>query len=600
MLRMRFPKQLRSIWVVLSTSFKVSPRRALLVYGLNIATAISTTLFGLWLKLIIDGVLSNDAGMALWGAGAMAVSLGMFLLLAWTGFNQRVGLEERTALYIDQSLMKLMGEIPGVEHYERPEYLDQVSILREQRQYLSSAVGALVEGVGMAVRILGTAGLLLMLNPLLLLLPVFSIPSLILGGRAERIMQTAIQRSAEGRRARDHLFALATTPGPAKEVRIFGLADELVHRQDEWMINLGEVFHRARTKAAILNASGWMIFALGYLGAIALVVTRAVNGQATAGDVILAITLSAEVNDHVSGATRMVGWLFATLKAVERYIWLIDYSQGASAKSDERVPVPDRINSEIAFDKVAFRYPGTERYILSDLSLRIPACSTVAIVGDNGAGKTTIVKLLSGFYEPTEGTIKLDQIDLREFDTVEWRSRLSAGFQDFARLELIARYNVGVGDLFRRDDPEAVNQALVRASADDVLKVLPNGLETQLGKSFENGVDLSGGQWQKLALGRAMMRDNPLVLILDEPTASLDAETEYALFEKYAGAARRVSRKTGAITIFVSHRFSTVQMADVIVVIQDGRAVEYGSHRELLANKGLYAELYELQARAYR
>jgi ATP-binding cassette subfamily B protein len=232
----------------------------------------------------------------------------------------------------------------------------------------------------------------------------------------------------------------------------------------------------------------------------------------------------------------------------------------------------------------------------------------VALVGENGAGKTTLVKLLCGLYQPSPGRLLVDGVDLRRLDVETWRSRTAAGFQDFARFMLLVRESVGVGDVRSVEDVAAVAAALERAHAADVVADLPHGLETQLGRYFRPGVGqaaasalaLSGGQWQKLALGRAMMRPEPLLLVLDEPTAALDAPSEHALFERYAGAARRSAAANGGITVLVSHRFSTVRMADLIVVMEQGRVVAIGSHAQLTAQGGLYAELYELQARAYR
>jgi ATP-binding cassette subfamily B protein len=226
----------------------------------------------------------------------------------------------------------------------------------------------------------------------------------------------------------------------------------------------------------------------------------------------------------------------------------------------------------------------------------------VAVVGENGAGKTTIVKLLCRFYDPTEGRITVDGTDLRRFPIDEWRARLSGAFQDHARLEFVARESVGVGHLAAVDDESAVLNAIESAGASAVLGSLPGGLTTQLGTRFEDGVELSGGQWQQLALGRGMMRAPaaPLLLLLDEPTAALDPSTEHRLFERYAAAARSASAGNGAVTVLVSHRFSTVRMADFIVVVADGRVLENGTHEDLMAAGGLYAELYGLQARAYR
>jgi ATP-binding cassette subfamily B protein len=274
----------------------------------------------------------------------------------------------------------------------------------------------------------------------------------------------------------------------------------------------------------------------------------------------------------------------------------------------EPAPVPQRLERGITLEAVSFVYPGTGKPVLEGVDLHLPAGSTAALVGENGAGKTTLVKLLCGMYVPSDGRVLVDGVDLRRLDVAEWRARTSAGFQDFARFMFLVRESVGVGDVRRVEDTGAVAAALERAHASDVVGQLPYGLETQLGRYFRAGVGqaaaaglaLSDGQWQKLALGRAMMREAPLLLVLDEPTAALDAPSEHALFERYAGAALRTAAANGGITVLVSHRFSTVRMADLIVVMEKGRVVATGSHAELMQRSGLYAELYELQARAYR
>ena len=258
---------------------------------------------------------------------------------------------------------------------------------------------------------------------------------------------------------------------------------------------------------------------------------------------------------------------------------------------------------------MSFAYPGTERLVLDDVNLELPAGAVVAIVGENGAGKTTLVKLLAKLYEPTAGRILVDGAELARMPADEWRARLAGAFQDFFRFEFRARHTVGVGDVPRLDDEPAVVTAVGRAGADDVVGRLTAGLETQLGPTWPEGVEVSFGQWQKLALARGFMRDHPLLLVLDEPTAALDAETEHALFERYAAAARAAVRSSGRrvrdhgdgrITILVSHRFSTVRMADLIVVLDGARVAEVGTHEELMAKRGQYAELYGIQAAAYR
>jgi ATP-binding cassette subfamily B protein len=255
----------------------------------------------------------------------------------------------------------------------------------------------------------------------------------------------------------------------------------------------------------------------------------------------------------------------------------------------------------ITFDHVSFVYPGTSRVVLDDVSVTLPAGAVVAIVGENGAGKTTLVKLLAKMYEPSSGSILVDDTPLARIPAGEWRACLAGAFQDFFRFEFRAGHTVGLGDLSRLDDKAAVVAAVDRAGAGDVVARLTAGLDTQLGPTWPGGIDLSFGQWQKLALARGFMRDRPLLLVLDEPTAALDAETEHALFERYAAAARATGESDrGRITIVISHRFSTVRMADLIVVLDGARLVEVGTHDELMVKRGQYSELYSIQAAAYR
>jgi ATP-binding cassette subfamily B protein len=268
-----------------------------------------------------------------------------------------------------------------------------------------------------------------------------------------------------------------------------------------------------------------------------------------------------------------------------------------TAADDQQVP--QAIRRAMTLDRVSFSYPGTSRVVLDDVSLTLPAGAVIAIVGENGAGKTTLVKLLAKMYEPSSGTIFVDETPLARVPAEHWRTRLAGAFQDFFRFEFSARHSVGLGDVPRMDDDGAVRQAVDRAGAGDVVARLASGLDTQLGPTWPGGVELSFGQWQKIALARGFMRDRPLLLVLDEPTAALDAETEHALFERYAEAARTDSHG-GRVTILVSHRFSTVRMAQLIVVLDGAKVVETGSHEELMAKGGQYSQLYGIQAAAYR
>jgi ATP-binding cassette subfamily B protein len=281
-----------------------------------------------------------------------------------------------------------------------------------------------------------------------------------------------------------------------------------------------------------------------------------------------------------------------------RLAWLEDYAASLAASAD--VEVPASLHEGIRLEHVSFAYPGTSRMVLDDLSLLLPAGSVVAIVGENGAGKTTLVKLLAKMYEPSSGAILVDGAPLARMPADRWRARLAGAFQDFFRFEFPAQQSIGLGDVARIGDKLAVVAAVERAGATDVVAHLRSGLETQLGATWPGGVDLSFGQWQKLALARGFMRDDPLVLVLDEPTAALDAETEHALFERYAASVRDNDDRRERITILVSHRFSTVRMADLIVVLDGARLAEYGTHDALMARGGQYSELYGIQAAAYR
>jgi ATP-binding cassette subfamily B protein len=351
----------------------------------------------------------------------------------------------------------------------------------------------------------------------------------------------------------------------------------------------------SRWASAVWHGLGWAVFGAAYAGAVVYV---AAGMDAPAADVLLVLAAGARLSAYIGGTVGEIGFLRGIwLDGSRRLAWLERYAAAAAAHAD--VAVPDRLRQGIRFEHVSFRYPGTERLVLEDVDLDLRAGSVVAIVGENGAGKSTLVKLLGKLYEPTDGAILVDGEPLARMPADAWRDHLSGAFQDFFRFELAARHSVGVGDVPRLDDAPAVTAAVGRAGADDVIAQLASGLDTQLGPTWPEGVEVSFGQWQKLALARGFMRDEPLVQVLDEPTAALDAETEHALFERYAATAA-LGRGAGRITVLVSHRFSTVRMADTIVVLDAARVVEVGSHDELMARGGQYAELYAIQAAAYR
>jgi len=595
------PRQrVRSLLLVVGTAFRADPVRSTILFAISVGSALGGAAGAYALKLFTDAVAARDTSLILPAVALLTAVATVVSLSSMFAFVLQLRVVEATQVLIDEELIRLTSGIDGLEHYERPDYVDQVQRLRERRSQLGNAISSVIRATTVLVQALGTVGLLGTVHPVLLLLPAFGVPSLLLEGKAERIRRKVWEETTERQRTSSHLFQLATTAAPGKELRIFGVGDELRRRHRTVRLSFAsEVNHVGRLTTA-MSSVGWLIFAGGYIAALAFVASRVLAGRATPGDVMLVISLGTQVNEQVGGLVGTTNWLLQTLDVVRRWLWLSDYAQATRDRRPEPTPMPERLTGGIDFERVRFTYPGTETPVLEDVNVHLPAGATVAIVGDNGAGKTTFVKLLCQFYEPTDGQITVDGLDLRRLGAEAWRSKMAAGFQDFARFEFVARETVGVGDLSSIADESAVSAALERAHASDVSAGLPSGLGTQLGKSFEEGHELSGGQWQKLALARAMMREQPLLLVLDEPTAALDAETEHALFERYAGVAKVVAAQTGAITVLVSHRFSTVRMADLILVIDGGRLVEVGSHSELVRHGGLYAELYELQARGYR
>jgi ATP-binding cassette subfamily B protein len=473
-------------------------------------------------------------------------------------------------------------------------------MLRDQVFVLDHMYMSVFSTCGWIVRLAVTIGLLMSIHPALVLLAVFAAPTALTSMWRPGVERVAQQRAAPFNRLARHLFTTATTAPAGKEVRVTGIGNRLVaERREAWESGFGPV-SAVRWRSAWWHTLAWAIFGAAYIAAVVFV---SLGLRAPAGDVLLVLAAGSRLSAYVGATVGELGFLTGFWAyGARRLAWLEDYAASLVARAD--LPVPARLEQGIRFDHVSFAYPGTERLVLEDVNLELPAGAVVAVVGENGAGKSTLVKLLAKLYEPTSGHILVDGSDLGRMHAAEWRERLTGAFQDFFRFEFRARHTVGVGDIPRLEDEPAVVTAVARAGADDVVVKLKAGLQTQLGPTWPGGVEVSFGQWQKLALARGFMRDHPLLLVLDEPTAALDAETEHALFERYAAAAggdtHDAARADGRITILVSHRFSTVRMADIIVVLDGARVVEVGSHDDLVARGGQYSELYGIQAAAYR
>ena len=590
---------LAALATLLAGSFKESRLLAVLVFVLVPVTAGFGALEALWIRQLVDGAAHHLRAEVLAGALLLTLTIGASRAVEVAGATTRITLSERVGFAFDTMLASLTAGIPGLRHHESPAFQDRLHLLRSRvlgmGGVLNWCLNLLQELSGFII----TAVLLAAVHPALLLLPVAGLAALWLQVAGRRISARAEQASAADYRLADQLLRLAVTAPGGMEIRVFNLASEITRRCQAARERADAVLRRARWRLAIVAACGGLTSTLTMIAAVGLVVALALRGAAGLGAVLLAFLLATRFVEHVTGVVRSAGVTIDLLQSAERFRWLRSYARRETPAVAPANPVPAVLRQGIALQGVSFRYPGTSAQVLSNVDLHLPAGSVVALVGENGAGKTTLIKLLCRFYEPTAGRIQVDRVDLNTLGQDGWRSALSAGFQDFVRFELLTREAVGVGDVPRLDDPPVVLAALERAGGAELAGALPGGLETQLGKQWPGGVDLSGGQWQKVALGRALMRTSPLLLVLDEPTASLDAETEHALFERFSAATRRANGE-GAITLLVSHRFSTVRMADLIVVLDGGGVAEVGSHEQLMARNGRYADLYGLQASGYR
>ena len=592
---------IRTVVLMVQISMRADAMRSVFAVITAVGQMATLPLRAIGLKVMTDGFVAGSSSQTARGVVIVVGLTALHRVMVHASLNVRMRLRENTQLYLDTHIMELTAGIPGLEHHERPEYLDEVELIRNERGYLANPFNPISWTIASIVQGASTLALLAGVHPVLALLPLFGAGTAWATAHGEQRLVQLIDRQAEGNRVLRHHYELATLPASAKEVRIFGLADELLTRRRDLFRSLERERLGLAVQRVTVSTVAWLVFAAGYVAALAFTVRAATRGDATVGDAVLVLTIGSQLDQQLAELGENVAWFVRTHRAVRRLRWFTDYADRSHAEldPDEPAAAPDRLTDGIRIEGVAFSYPGTDVTVLERVDLHLPAGGTVAIVGENGAGKTTLVKLLCRLYEPSAGRILIDGVDIRSIPIPQWRRRIAAGFQDFAMFQLLARETVGLGDTSVEGD-DFVLAALAAAAAPDIVEELPGRLDTQLGREFDGGVELSLGQWQKLALGRAMMRTEPLLLILDEPTASLDAPTEHRLFERFHGAARAAARERGAITILISHRFSTVRMADLILVVDGGRIAEAGNHHDLVAAGGLYAELYQLQARAYR
>jgi ATP-binding cassette subfamily B protein len=608
--RRRFPpagliRWLRRADILFGTAWRAAPWLAIACVLAALGSSLLLLTYPLGFRAIVDGATAHQPGRIAAGLIITAIAFPGGWVLQLIGATLNARLTDLGNLRLGLRIGGLTCDAPFLEHYERPDYLASIDTLRERRRNLA---GAPAQSLGMlrsGIQFVGAAVLLALVWPPLIVVPLLALAPALADRKAAVVQKRSDDDLADRRRLLDHLFTLASTAAPARELRTFGVTEGLLARHARLGDEINASALRAARVGALWEAAGWILYAAGFGAAIVALVLRAAHGDASPGAVVEVVSLLRRAQRQVSGATASAGSFATSATTADRLLWLEDYVAGLRPGTGG--PAPAELTEGIRFEHVSFTYPGQETPALHDVCLTLRAGTTVAVVGENGAGKTTLIKLLTGMYRPTSGRITVDGHDLAGIDPERWRTATTGAFQDFVRFSMSLGDGVGAGDLLRIDDRDTVLGAIRRAGAGDFVKTggeadgegaaAALGLDTLLGP-YIGGRQLSGGQWQRLALARGLMRDQPLLIVLDEPTASLDAPSEAALFASYRDAALRGTG--GTITVLVSHRFGTVHMADQIIVVEGGRVAESGNHQALMDRSGVYAELFALQAAGYR
>jgi ATP-binding cassette, subfamily B, bacterial len=585
-------RQVRRLNLLYGTAWRAAPGLMTLCTATAMGSAFLLLCYPIGFRAIVDGAARHHPHTVVVGLVLAVVAFVGAWALRLAGATLNAKLTDLVNLRISVRIGSLAAAAPSLELFERPDYLAELDALRDRRRTLASATAQSLGLIQSGMQFTGTAVLMALVWPPLLAVPVLALVPALADRYGARLTKRSDDEIADVRRLTNELFRLASTAGPARELRTFGITEALLTRHAAAGDEMNKASLRAAGRAALCEAAGWIAYAAGFGAAIVLLVLRAAHGQASPGSVVEVVSLLRRAQRQVTGASSTAGSYALAVSTADRLLWLEDYVGTAAPHGADP---PTRLTQGIELNDVSFAYPGQDTPVLRDVNLTLPAGSSVAIVGPNGAGKSTLIKLLTGMYQPTSGQITVDGADVT--GSVSWRSRTTGAFQDHARFAMSLGDGVGAGDLPRLDDADAIRSALSRAGADGLAD---GGLDTLLGAYVGGRADLSGGQWQRLALARGLMRAAPLLVVLDEPTASVDARGEAELFARYASAAKRLGEEVGTVTILVSHRFSTVHMADRIIVVEDGRVIETGTHDELLAADGTYAELFALQQAAYR
>jgi len=590
-------KALRSIPRFFKEIWKVSPK-------LFVANTLSrlinafTPVIILWIgKIIIDEIilqvsLDEQDLTKLWTYVAIELSIVVVSDLLGRAINLTDGL--LGDLYSNASSEKIIRKTNelSMEQLEDPEFYDKLERARTQtnsRVNLMTNALSQVESVISMVSLI--AGLIFFEPILILILIVSIIPSFINEVKYSSHRYSLARSWTSERRELDYLRFIGANNTTAKEIKLFGLTDFIALR----FKNLSDGYYLLNKNISVKQAAYGSFFnllgTLSYYGAYILIIIRVLSGAISIGELTF---LSGSFNRL---RNNLQGFFTRFTRISESALYLQDYFDFIDIKvvnsSEENVPIPKEIQVGFELKDVHFAYPGSEQEVLKGISFSIKAGEKIAFVGQNGAGKTTLIKLILRFYEPTKGEILLDGININKFDLAEFRERFGVIFQDFFKYEFTLRENIAVGNIAEVENDEMINYAASQSLANQVVDEMKDGINQQLGRRFAKGQELSGGQWQKVALARAYMK-NADIMILDEPTSALDAQAEFDVFERF------IALTEGKTSIIISHRFSTVRMANRILVLENGKVAEIGTHEELMSNDRLYADLFKLQAAGYQ
>jgi ATP-binding cassette subfamily B protein len=565
-----FATRVRFMAEIVAMDYRADRLRTVAMLALIAVEAGCYILFGLGLQSFFDSLPDPGVAGMVWSAAAVGATYAVIMVSGHLRANVIPNLNEQTGIAIDRRILEATAKRAQIDHLEDSEHATAIDEVEGNGAWLANSPWT---GLGLLVltcQIVTIVVLMVSIHPLLCMVLPFAALPVLLQIRGEERVRRARESVGEERRLTERLFDLHLGPRTAPELKVSGAEAALPDLYSRAERRVEAVQGRAELAAVLMTYVGWLAFLLAYLGGLGFVYYLITTGEQSLGGFLMVVTLMSYVQGQfqsILGSLRQSQQEFRLFHHYQRVV-----AVAAAASTADAVP-PSHLRNGITMSGVSFAYPGTERAVLREVDLFLPAGTVVAVVGEYGAGKSTLVKLLCGLYRPTAGSVLVDGVDLQRFPADEWRRRITAAFQDHSRYEVRAGEAVWLGDVASAYDLERVEGAAAHTGAAAVADGLPSGWDTRLGREFGD-VELSDGQWQKFSLARATMRDLPVLVVLDEPTASLDLPSERQLFRSQLRLARELGARTGAITIIVTHRFGVVPEVDHVIELSDGRVVD--------------------------